>query len=110
MGREPSPVCNACGWYDPAYARHSCDPEAGVNADRLAAAVCVSSTKLGYGDGRLSFEIDDDFVVGLSCDSGDFPFRWSYLHHLGDLSTGDAIDLIDSLKLWRRRCDARKEI
>lgn len=54
---ETSPVCERCGWYKPAYTEHRCNVEAGKLADAIAERARKAgypSTKLGYGDGKLT--------------------------------------------------------
>lgn len=98
-------VCGACGWYLPTFLEHRCRPEEGAAADRLANSVDVPSTKLGYGDGRLTFSVDDDLVMGF--DVAPDGFQWRYLQCLADLSHDDAADLVGVLQAWRKRRLAR---
>jgi len=113
MSDDELKVCGKCGWHDLKYAGHPCDPAAGKAAAELQDQVLarvpgVGFTQLGYGNGRATLEIDDDFVVGFDVDGSDATFRWRYLHCLGALTTTDAADLIDMLAAWRKRCKEKK--
>lgn len=111
-------VCPGCGWHAHTGPRSAdCAPALGRAATRLQeAAPDVSSTKLGYGHGRVTFEIDDDLSVGFDVrhpwnatgdarDESTVTFPWQRLHSLGGLSHDDALDLVRTLRDWsvRRR-------
>ena len=97
------PVCGKCGWYVLTYAGHRCRPEAGAAAYALARAVGdVPATKLGWGDGRVTFEIDEDFSVGFDV-SGHGTFNWRHTSCIGELGQDAAVDLVKALKAWADR-------
>lgn len=114
-------VCTKCGWY--AHSRFSinrCDPVLGEHAAVLQAAIGdITSTKLGYGEHRVTFTIADGFAVGFDVghpwnESGDAldvsstVFRWRFLHCLDGLSNDDAADLVRTLRDWHARRIARE--
>ena len=109
---QASDACPACGWrVHSAFDLHPCDPALGRAAQALQTAVSdVSSTKLGYGRHRLTFEIGDDLCVGLDVvhpwgadgerRADAVEYHWQYLHALAHLSQDDAADLVRSLRDW----------
>lgn len=114
-------TCGKCGWYAHTKFRNGkCDPVLGSEASGLQlTAAPIKSTKLGYGDSRITFAIDDDFCVGfavrhpwnLSGDERDMSrvvYDWDYLHALPHLDHEDALDLVTALDAWHKRCAARK--
>ncbi len=102
-------------WYAHTEFSHTkCDPALGDAATLLQGVVPdVRSTKLGYGDARLTFNIDDDLAVGFdvrSCSDGPtFVFIWRYLHSLNRLTHDDALDLVRVLRDWNARRLERRE-
>ena len=106
-------VCDRCGWYaHGSYGSGKCRPSLGEAASRLqSAAEGICSTKLGYGDGRVSFCISEDFVVGLDVRAragAPCPrFSWRYVHAPDSLGHEDALDLVTTLATWHRRHVAR---
>lgn len=103
-------VCAKCGWYEHGPLRaHECDPRRGAVADKLIAMVpSVPSTKLGYGFGRLAFQLDDRYTVKLNVGSDGRryrgrPFTIDGIYALGGLSHEAAADLIRTLDAWRKR-------
>lgn len=114
-------TCGECGWYAHTKFRNGkCDPALGEATSRLQSdAASIESTKLGYGDGRITFAIDDNFCVGfavrhpwnLSDDARDMSrvvYYWDYLHALAHLDHEDALDLVKVLDEWHKRRTARK--
>lgn len=106
-------VCAACGWrFIKIIGHRNCRPDLGRAASELAASVSdVRSTKLGYGDSQITFELDDGFNVGLDVRQTrrGISFWWDYLHCLGELGREDAADLVRALRDWRRRCLLRSQ-
>lgn len=113
-------VCPACGWYaHTKFLNTQCSPALGSAAFTLQSAVSeIRSTKLGYGDRNITFEIDDHFCIGLHVrhpwnasgdahDKSSVTFDWNYLHAMGGLSYDDALDLIRVLHDWNTRRRAR---
>lgn len=76
--RPPLEICPKCGWYEHEILRSECDPKRGEAASRLIAALPeIRSGKLGFGFGRVVFEIDDNthvvfevLVDGFSIETG----------------------------------------
>lgn len=101
-------VCPNCGWsvidIDVKYNHHNarCHAAAGRLASDLAAALPeLRSTKFGYGDGRLAFDIGGDRTVVFDC----HPDRL-WLHHVGRAHALDAEaarDLVATLNEWSKR-------
>lgn len=113
-------VCSACGWYEHTkFLNTQCNPALGGAASTLQNDVSeIRSTKIGYGDRQLTFEIDDHFCIGLSVrhpwnasgdarDESSVMFDWNYIHAMDGLSHDDAIDLIRVLHDWNTRRRAR---
>lgn len=59
--RDELRVCKRCGWYDSYGHETECSPKGAAAADRLVKHVRehvdVKATKLGYGHGRLTFQL-----------------------------------------------------
>lgn len=102
-----SDVCVACGWYDSYNHAERCRPVLGAAATHLQREEGGDSTKLGYGDERVSFQISSDFVVGLDVNPApttrSASYSWRYLHCLHRLSHDQAIDLVHTLRAWEIR-------
>jgi hypothetical protein len=76
----------------------------GANATALAERVDeVPSTKFGYGTGQLTFELDGDLHIRLSC-SKDGTFALYEIWLLDDLTSDEAADLVRAIASWRRGC------
>jgi len=104
---KPLEVCPKCGWYahGPYASPTDCDAAAGDAASTLQAAVPeVPSTKLGYGQGVVAFEIDDELHVRLrTCSRVYSDFHLDAVWLLADLSHDDAVDLVRTIAAWRGR-------
>lgn len=104
MTRPALETCDRCGWRHAAddmsrrLHQESCSPEAGAAADALAALVPdVTSTKHGYGDGRLAFKLNPEHTVALDV-ARDGTFRVSHFFWLSRLSQDQAARLIRALR------------
>ena len=95
-----SEICERCGWYASRFAHNNCNPVAGRIANALAAQVPeIDSTKLGYGEGKLTFEIAEGLNVSFRI-RGIEPYAIAFedLHCLGDLSIEQAARLVRAIK------------
>lgn len=108
--REPLSVCGKCGWYEHGpHRQHECDPRRGAIADKLVAMIpSVPATKLGYGFGRLVFELDDRTHIRFDVGSDGRryrgrPFKLEDVSALDGLSHEAAVDLVQTLAAWRTR-------
>ena len=106
--KEPLEVCLKCGWYDSYGHKDHCKPLSGKTAKQLCAAIPdVPSTQLGYGEGNVAFAPDENFHIR-------FRVHRSKAIGLGavwlfsDLTQADAVDLVQTLVAWRKRCGASK--
>ncbi len=64
--QEDLKVCEKCGWYDDKYGHaNTCDPEGGALADKLIKLIGVPATKLGYGNGHVTFEFSENKSLTL---------------------------------------------
>lgn len=63
-------ICERCGWYNDKFSHASrCNPDAGRVGDALAAEFPAGNpTKLGYGYGLVTFQLDDDLSVTFEVD------------------------------------------
>lgn len=108
-----SPTCPVCGWcvITASYEQHVRDCKnatAGAAAVDLAARLpTLRSTKLGYGDQNLTFELDDDMFVLLECRSSG-AFSLGDVSLFGALSMDEAAGLVTALADWRRDFFARR--
>lgn len=107
------PVCPKCGWamisidfYE--HVRNCPNVAAGTAANGLAAGFPESrSTKFGYGDRQLVFELDDGMHCRLECRDNE-TFRLEDVWLLEALSPIEALDLVKTLANWRSTCIARR--
>jgi hypothetical protein len=92
-------ICKLCGWH--IVEPHHCDPDRGRHARALAERVSdVPSSQLGYGDGRLTFEFDEDFKVVFNVGRNNtFSIRYFFLNE--QIPAGHAAELIRQLRMWR---------
>ena len=92
-------ICTKCGWYDSFGHADRCKPEHGRDAAQLIAAVPgVRSGQLGYGDGHVIFNLDNDFTLVFQ--RGYRAFLLRDIHLRGDLSADEAASLVLALKVW----------
>ena len=101
-------ICPNCGWsvisIDVKYDHHNtrCHAAAGRLATEFANSLPeIPSTKFGYGEGRLTFNISNDCKVTFDCSSASLS-----LHHLFGahaLGTEAARDLVATLNEWAKR-------
>lgn len=105
MDKNEMKVCPKCGWYDidPSH-REKCDPAAAAVADRIAAQLPdIKSTKLGWGDGVLTFEIGSELKVGLGLSGGRKRISFRHLHCHEWMTPERAITFVRALAIWHRR-------
>ena len=88
-------VCEKCGWYEH-LGLDECDPVRGVVADKLAKAISVPSTKLGFGFGKLTFIFSDRLHLTLDVHR-DGTFDVDSLWMLDPLDTVQVIDLVSAI-------------
>jgi len=104
-------ICPKCGWYGSTLpndgifsATHfnRCNPEAGKHASALIEALPdIESGKLGYGDGLVVFDLDENFNVRFSVDSfGAFSLEEVFL--LKDMNAAAAESLVRALQAWKQ--------
>jgi hypothetical protein len=98
-------VCGKCGWYLPNLpSNHACRPDLGADANKLAVllgSLDVSSTKLGYGDGNVTFKLSDRVSITFSCEGqGRFSIEHVFWHQPIDM--GVAKKIIESLTACAR--------
>lgn len=106
-------ICPACGWNLTYGHADRCDSQRGSVARKLIAAVPeVKSGQLGYGDGRMVFEIEPS--VGNNC--ADFAITFNVERNylslndvslFGRLSVDDAASLVRVLKRWSDEIKAK---
>lgn len=94
LAQDSPAVCSDCGWH--AIHGHECWPEATKAVNALAAAVPISSTKLGYGPHRLTFLFGRGCTLTLEVfrDGG---FQLDKLTWRGDMSRAGLIHLTQAL-------------
>jgi hypothetical protein len=103
-------VCPKCGWYDHGqlFRTDECDPDRGKIADELAAkarAAGVSPTKLGYGFGNITIEVDERTHLQLEVNrNGTFDVRDLYM--LDDLDPDDVMAIVETVKRIREKAVA----
>lgn len=91
-------ICESCGWYDSQYAHNNCRPDRGRAGAALARELPdANPTKLGYGEGCVTFELDEDthvsFEIGL-----DNSIRLREVFMLEDLSTAQAAEIVRAIR------------
>jgi hypothetical protein len=103
-------VCAKCGWpmagpYEEQRHKTACPyVTLGTSASALAERVDeLPSTKFGYGNGQLTFELDKDLHVRLQCNK-DGTFKLDDLWLLDNLTADEAADLVRAIAAWRRGC------
>lgn len=103
---EDLEVCTKCGWYAHGpYRASACHPDRGAAADALAAQINLPSTKLGYGDGRLTFDLHEDLNITLEVDDRGFGIENVWI--LGCYAPEDVKELIEAIrntKIGREPC------
>lgn len=90
-------LCEKCGWYANKYTHTHCSPAAGRVADALAMeALDANPTKLGYGEGSISFEISENVHVQFEIRRFADPptIALSNVHALLDLGIVQAATLV----------------
>lgn len=96
-------VCARCGWYDGFHHSQKCEPAlgqaAGALVERLMAAG-ARATQLGYGTGRVNFQLAAEehcFSITLRVDA---PGRFSLqdVQLLGSLTADQVVALAEALK------------
>lgn len=97
-------ICERCGWYALMNHAERCDPTRGRLAQQLIASVpAVRSGQLGYGDGRVVFDLDEDFAVLFEVshtDPSKRAFSLREVHRLGSLDVDEAADFVRAIKAW----------
>lgn len=99
-------VCRACGWYaHGSFRPNECDPKLGEVADEISAQakrIGINTTKLGYGFGQLTFEIDEQTAVTTSPHrNGTFSVENVYM--IGRTLPSDVLALVAVLQSIRSR-------
>ncbi len=106
--QEPLTICDKCGWYVLWNHAKRCSPTDGRMAKLLLAEVSdVRSGQLGFGDGVVVFDIDEDFSVLFQVTRNGFSLR--DVHRLGTLSVEEAADLVRALKGWRDAVEVKRK-
>lgn len=96
-------VC-ACGWHVGTFDDHRCDPEMTKVADRAIEAARergIEATKLGYGDGKLTFELDERTNI-TTCPHASGTFSIEGVLMLDDLTHNELIALLAAIKRIRQ--------
>ena len=90
-------VCGECGWYlSNLPDNHECKPREGRLATKLMKAVpSVKSTKLGYGDGNVTFAFDKNHAITFRIRRG--RFNVESVFWLDDLTPERAQKLVEAL-------------
>lgn len=105
-------ICAKCGWYALMNHRENCDPDRGLRAQRLIAAVPeVRSGQLGCGYGGVIFDLTDDLFVHFEVKSAprtDHAFSLSAVFCLEALTTSEAADLVLAIKGWAEAVAAKR--
>ncbi len=104
--REPLKICPKCGWYahEP-YNTGRCRPGDGAIADQLIAGLPeIRSGKLGYGSGKVIFDIDEGTTVVFDISNNAFSLNHvCCLHSFGHESAKDLVRAIASaVKVFTR--------
>jgi hypothetical protein len=101
-------TCSRCGW-EAAYPAHDCSAELGRIADSLAQSINVFSTKIGYGDRQLVFEVADNLRIRVEpYGGGGFYFREIGL--IGRYSAEDTKELIEAIRATKIGSGTAKEV
>lgn len=110
-----SPVCPRCGWYvSPFIHAQQCDPKAGAKANALSERIqealpFVKTTKLGYGHGVLTFEIDKDTNVRFKIRASGRLVQFDDLFCLSDLDPDDVLAMVEALYRIRQQQKERRD-
>lgn len=91
-------TCGKCGWsLSNLPQNHRCKPKAGKIADALAALMPgIHSTKLGYGDGNITFEISEHRSITLAI-GDDGTFSVEKIFWINELDQAGARRLVEKL-------------
>lgn len=114
-------VCPKCGWHMLMNHEERCEPRAGKRASALAEALPeIPSTKLGYGDGMVTFEPAENASRDLQPLHVHFevsdreneprPFSLREVSLLDDLSQEEAASLVRAVVEWRKTTLARRGV
>lgn len=83
------------------YHAERCNPAAGKLASELAEALPeITSTKLGYGEGRIAFEFNGHVLL---FDCGTKSLSFNHFYGAREMRFESVRDLVDTLKKWSDR-------
>lgn len=91
----PLKVCEKCGWHVHTFSPGQCRPDLGKFADEVMAAIPIPSTKLGYGFGKVTFELGED--ASITFDVRRKTFGFNDVHLLRDLDTAGVKRLVEAI-------------
>lgn len=91
-------ICKRCGWYASRYTHNNCRPDRGRVAATLARELPEAHpTKLGYGEGCVTFVLDEETSVRFEI-GHDNSIKLREVYALQDLTINDAADIVRALR------------
>ena len=107
--KNDMPVCDQCGWYALMGHGNRCNPEAGRMAKRLIESVPdVRSGQLGYGAGKVVFDLSDGLSVIFGVVHGGQSFSLHGVDLIELLTVDEAADLVRAIKKWTDEVAAKR--